>query len=167
MGIRLKYELQLWFNSFLKLLPGVLGCRIRNLSLPYRNGRGVMIWEGVQIDSPSKLVLGKNVSINRNCIIHAGGGVEIGKNTLIGPNVIIYSQNHKYTYPNQLINQQGYELKKVIIGDNVWIAAGVIILPGVVIGNNTVIGAGSIVTKSIKSSALAAGNPIKIIKELN
>src|SRR5690606_12042726 len=165
--MRVKYEVQLWLNAFLKLIPGIIGCKARNVLMPYKNGKNVRVWEGVQIDSPSQLIVGENVSINRNCIIHAGGGVEIGKNTLIGPNVIIYSQNHKYTYPNQLIIQQGYELKKVIIGDNVWIAAGVTILPGVVIGNNTVIGAGSIVTKSIKSSALAAGNPIKIIKELN
>lgn len=55
----------------------------------------------------------------------------------------------------------------VTIGDNVWIGAGVNILPGVTIGDNTVIGAGSVVTKDIPSNVLAVGNPCRVIKEID
>lgn len=54
----------------------------------------------------------------------------------------------------------------VTIGDNVWICAGAIILPGVTIGANSVIGAGSVVTKDIPPNSLAVGNPCKVIRTL-
>lgn len=53
----------------------------------------------------------------------------------------------------------------VVIGDNVWIGGGAIILPGVTIGNNAVIGAGSVVTKDIPDNVIAVGNPCRVIKE--
>ena len=52
----------------------------------------------------------------------------------------------------------------VIIGNNVWIGGGAIILPGVTIGDNVVIGAGSIVTKDIPDNVIAAGNPYRVIR---
>ena len=52
-----------------------------------------------------------------------------------------------------------------MIGDNVWIGGGVIILPGVTIGDNVVIGAGSVVTKDIPKDTIAYGNPCRIIRE--
>jgi len=55
----------------------------------------------------------------------------------------------------------------VTIGDNVWICAGVIVLPGVTIGANSVIGAGSVVTKDIPPDSLAVGNPCKVIRKVN
>ena len=58
-------------------------------------------------------------------------------------------------------------VKPIEIGDNVWIGNRSIILPGVSIGKNSVIGAGSVVTKSIPSDYLAAGNPAELKKKLN
>jgi len=54
----------------------------------------------------------------------------------------------------------------VVIGDNVWVGMGAVILKGVTIGDNSVVAAGSIVTKSVPENSLVAGNPAKIIKEL-
>ena len=51
--LKLRYELILWYTGILKLIPGRIGCIIRNLALPYRNGKNVTIWDNVQIDSPS------------------------------------------------------------------------------------------------------------------
>ena len=53
------------------------------------------------------------------------------------------------------------------IGENCWLGAGVIVLPGVSIGDNSVIGAGSIVTKDIPSNVVAFGNPCKVIRSIN
>ena len=85
---------------------------------------------------------------------------------LIGPNVVIYSQNHVFNTPKVLIRKQGYKLKSVKIGSNVWIAANSIILPGVEIGSNIVLGANSVVSRSIEKSGVYAGNPLRYLKEL-
>ena len=138
---------------------------MRNLFIPYKNGKNVTIWNNVQIDSPSKLTIGDNVSLNRNAILHAGGKIVIGSNVLIGPGVIIYSQNHSYSDSKELIINQGYNTKKVTIFDNVWIASNAIILPGVTIGEGSIIGAGSVVTKDVKPNTVVAGNPAVVIKK--
>ncbi len=87
----------------------------------------------------------------------------MGRNVSINPNVVIYSQNHVFSDKSRLIADQGYVLKETLIDDDVWIAAGAIILPGVVIGRGAVIGAGSVVTHSVPPCAIFAGVPAKRI----
>ncbi len=164
--MRIKYEAILWYNFFLKNIPGQLGCYLRKWLLPFKNGRKVMIWEHCQIDSPKKLELGSNVSINRGCIINAAGGVRIGNDTLLGPGVIIYSQNHRFDSEDIPIRKQGYVLKNVEIGNNVWIAARATILPGVKIGDNCVVGSSTLVAKDIPPNTLVVGNPGKVVRKI-
>lgn len=161
----MKYELILWYQFFLKAIPGKFGCLLRAQFLPCKIGKRAKVWDQVQIDYPSKLVIGENTSINRGCTINAGGGVNIGKNVLIGPNVTIYSQNHAFNKKSELINEQGYDYAKVTIHDDVWIASNVTILPGVTISKGAVVGAGSIVTKNVLEYEVVAGNPAKKISE--
>jgi maltose O-acetyltransferase len=163
----MKYELQMWIAHFVSFIPGNIGCWLRCKLLPCKFGPGTKIWNSVHIDKPSKLVLGASVSINRGCIIHAGGGVSIGDDTLIGPGVVIYSQNHCFSDPSVLIRNQGYETKEVTIGKNVWIASRAIILPGVTIGDGAVIGAGSVVTKNVIPRGLVAGSPAKLMRKID
>jgi maltose O-acetyltransferase len=162
----MKYEIQLWVFSFLKAIPGHIGCRLRNILLPYKHGINALVWDHTHIDSPSKLTLGNNVSINRGCVLHAGGEIEIGNDVLIGPNVTIYSQNHTFEDITMPINTQGYTCKKVIIGNNVWIAANATILPGVIIEDDCVIGANTLVNKNIEKGSLVVGNPCRVIKKI-
>ena len=58
------------------------------------------------------------------------------------------------------------DARPVTIGDNVWICAGALILPGVTIGEGSVIGAGSVVTRSVPPRCLAVGNPCRVIRSL-
>ena len=162
--MRIRYEIILWYSGLLKSIPGKLGCILRNILLPYQKGINVTIWDNVQIDSPSKLIIGNNVSVNRGCILHAGGEIEIGNDVLIGPGVIIYSQNHSYRDLSKKIINQGYNTKKVNIDSNVWIAANAIILPGVTIGEGAVVAAGSVVTKDVEPNTIVGGNPAIFIK---
>ncbi len=83
----------------------------------------------------------------------------IGDNVLIGPSVIIWSQNHKFSSRNLPISTQGYDYKKVEIGDDVWIAARATILPGVKIGHGAIICAGAVVTKDVEEYSIVAGVP--------
>ena len=90
---------------------------------------------------------------------------------LIAPNVQIYTAYHPTHYldrftisENETFNFCKTQTAPVIIGKNVWIGGGTIILPGVTIGDNTVIGAGSVVTKDIPADTIAYGNPCKVHK---
>lgn len=128
------------------------------------------IHESVDILPPFICDYGENISIdkhsfiNHNCTILAEANVVIGKYVRIAPNVSIYTVGHA---ENPLKRKEGYSYaKKVIIEDNVWIGGNVIILPGVTIGENSIIGAGSVINKSIPQNVIAAGNPCKIIKEI-
>jgi len=106
------------------------------------------------------IVIGHRSMLGENCRVY--GGTCIGNDVLMGPDVKIYTRNHRFDDIETPIHLQGVEQKPVTIKDDVWIGANVIILPGVTIGKGAVIGAGSIVTRSIPDYAVACGNPAKI-----
>ena len=83
---------------------------------------------------------------------------------MIGPNVTIATAAHPIL-PALRKKAAQYNLP-VRIGDNVWIGAGAIILPGVTIGENSVIGAGSVVTKDIPANVVAVGNPCRVLRPI-
>jgi len=93
--------------------------------------------------------------------IQAHNGIEIGKNVRIGPGIKMISANH------DILNFDKHILKKpIIIGDNCWIGANAIILPGVQLGEHVIVGAGAVVTKSFPSNCMIGGNPANIIKRI-
>ena len=109
--------------------------------------------------------VGDNFFLNVNCKLMDSGKINIGDNVFIAPNVCIITEEHAMDTAQRI---QGLEYTHpVTIGDNVWICAGVIVLPGVTIGANSVIGAGSVVTKDIPPDSLAVGNPCKVIRKVN
>ncbi len=116
-------------------------------------------------DYGSNISVGEDVYFNFNCVIMDANKVSIGARTRFGPNVHVYAATHPMAYQ---IRAESLELgKPIIIGEDVWVSGSVIICPGVTIGDRTVIGAGSIVTKDIPSDCFAAGNPCKVIRELD
>ena len=93
--------------------------------------------------------------------IQAINKVFIDSSVLIGPDVKIISANHNfYNYENW------DDSEPVIINENVWIGANVVILPAVKIGSNCIIGSGAVVTKSFDENSVIAGNPAKLIRKL-
>ncbi|SFC85202.1 sugar O-acetyltransferase [Pseudoalteromonas denitrificans] len=127
-------------------------------------GQDVFIESGFHCDYADQLTLGDRVYININCTILDGGEVRIGEDSLIGPNVQILTVTHDIN-PTERLKKNNYA-QEVTIGKNVWIAAGVIILPGVKIGDNSVIGAGSLVSKNVDPDSLYLGNPAVKVKAL-
>ncbi|MBQ9472343.1 MAG: sugar O-acetyltransferase [Ruminococcus sp.] len=105
---------------------------------------------------------GSNVYLNSNCTLVDDGHIYIGDRVLIGPNVTIATANH----PQQAeLRAKGLQYNiDVRIGENSWLGAGVIVVPGVTIGKNAVIGAGSVVVKDIPDNVLAVGNPARVIR---
>lgn len=134
----------------------------------------------------NKFVLGEASTIEDFSAINNGvGDVIIGdrtriglSNTIIGPvtvgndvrlaqNVVLSGLNHNYQEIDSPIHKQGVTTKPIVIEDESWIGANVVIVPGVTIGKHAIVAAGSVVTKNIPPYAVSAGNPAKVLKQYN
>lgn len=110
--------------------------------------------------------------------VHFGEGVYANFNLTLVDDTHIYVGDHVMFGPNVTIATAGHplepELRKTLaqfnasvrIENNVWLGAGVVVLPGITIGENTVIGAGSVVTKDIPANVIAVGNPCKVLRPI-
>jgi maltose O-acetyltransferase len=128
-------------------------------------GSNIWIEPPFYCDYGTNITLGDFVYFNFNCVILDPATVEIGSNVLFGPNVQIYTATHPLSF---LERRKGLEFAKPVkIGADVWIGGNTIINPGVVIGARSVIGAGSVVTNDIPDSVFAAGNPYRVIRDLD
>lgn len=108
---------------------------------------------------------GNGVYANFNLTLVDDGEIFVGNNVMFAPNVVIATGTHP-VHPELRRKQAQYNLP-VHIGNNVWIGAGAVVLPGVNIGDNSIIGAGSVVTKDIPANVVAVGNPCKVMREIN
>ncbi|MGF1704356.1 sugar O-acetyltransferase [Enterovibrio baiacu] len=108
--------------------------------------------------------LGKHVYANFNLTLVDDTDITIGDAVMIGPNVTIATAGHPIE--PELRRRVGQFNIPVTIGNNVWIGANSVILPGVTIGENTVIGAGSVVTKDIPANVVAVGSPCKVLRAI-
>lgn len=117
-----------------------------------------------------EIIIGNNVSIQKDCHIGAINKIIIGNNVLIASKVYISDHSHGETTKDNLLLPPGqrklYSKGPVVIEDNVWLGEGVVVLAGVTIGENSIIGANAVVTKSLPKNCVAAGNPARIIKEI-
>ena len=113
-----------------------------------------------------KLVLGDNVGIGTGGNIRAAGGeIHIGRNTGISQHCVILASSHVVDNPGTYLHTTWDESRVgVYIGDNVWVGAKCVIMPGVTIGDGAVIGAGSIVNKSVPANEIWAGVPARLIR---
>ncbi len=108
---------------------------------------------------------GNNVYANFNLHLVDDTDIYVGDNVMFAPNVIVAAATHPINPTLRKLSME-YNLP-VKIGNNVWIGAGSIILPGVTIGDNSVIGAGSVVTKDVPENVVAYGNPCVARRSIN
>lgn len=161
---------------------------IRLLAPLYQHrGQGSKIYWSVRMDTPPyrRFRLGKRSVIESYCCINnAVGDVVIGDhtrigihNTIIGPvcigshvnlaqGITVTALNHNFEDIKKRIDEQGISTKPVIIGDDVWIGANAVILPGVTIGQHAVVAAGAVVTNDVPDNTVVGGVPAKIIKKI-
>ncbi len=142
------------------------------------------IYPSVRMDTPPyrRFWLGKRSVVESYCCINnAVGDVIIGDHTrigihctVIGPvcigshvnlaqGIVVTALNHQFADKGKRIDEQGITTKPVVIGDDVWIGANAVILPGVTIGQHSVVAAGAVVTKDVPDNTIVAGVPAKII----
>jgi maltose O-acetyltransferase len=123
-------------------------------------GKKPRVKSGAEI-SPNA-TLGDYSELGTRCMIQAD--VHIGNNVIMGPDVKIYSRNHKFESLDKPIQEQGKEYKITYIGNDVWLGANVIVTAGCNIGNHVIVAAGAVVTKNIPDYAIVGGVPAKILK---
>ena len=118
------------------------------------------------------------------CINNAVGDVIIGDytrvglhNTIIGPvsignhvnlaqGITVTALNHNFEDTGKRIDQQRVSTIPVVIGDDVWIGANAVILPGVTIGSHVVVAAGAVVTKDVPANCVVGGVPAKVLRTI-
>lgn len=123
-------------------------------------GEGAVIGPPFHCDYGYNIRLGRNVFLNFNCIVLDVCEVEIGDGTQIGPGVQILTADRPRDFAERAA---GIEFgRPIVIGTNVWIGGGALILPGVTIGDDAVIGAGAVVTRDVPAGATAVGNPARV-----
>jgi acetyltransferase-like isoleucine patch superfamily enzyme len=156
----------------------LLGVRItgyawlRRVSIPRQWGDitlegGIGLDDGVVLlcsgsEKMDKLVIRQGAYVNRNTMFDAHERLEIGRNCMIGPGCYLTDSNHGMTR-GALVSTQPMESGPVILEDEVWLGAGVIVLSGVRLGRGAVVGAGAVVTKDVPANAKVAGVPARII----
>ncbi|PIP01432.1 MAG: galactoside O-acetyltransferase [Zetaproteobacteria bacterium CG23_combo_of_CG06-09_8_20_14_all_54_7] len=116
------------------------------------------------VDSKARLEIGRYGFIGRGVEIDVSEQVTIGDHVLIAPGVFITDHSHNIK-AGLLIDAQGCSSAPVCIGDDVWIGARAVILPGVNIGRGAVIGAGAVVTRNVAANSVVAGVPARLLRD--
>lgn len=154
----------------------------------HKKGKGARIRPRTRMDVVpwNKFELGEDSTIEDFSAINNGvGDVIIGdrtkiglSNTIIGPvtigndirlaqNITLSGLNHNYEDVNLPIHVQGVSTSPIILEDDSWIGANVVVVAGVTIGKHSIVAAGSIVTKNIPPYSVAVGNPARVLKQYN
>ncbi|EIN9311814.1 sugar O-acetyltransferase [Salmonella enterica] len=122
---------------------------------------GVVIEGEIAVTPPfywehGQITIGNSVFINAGCVFLDNAQISIGNDTLIGPHVTLATADHAVS-PE--LRGNGVTQAPISIGHNVWLGAGVVVLPGVNIGDNSVIAANSVVCSDVPENVLYAGTP--------
>jgi virginiamycin A acetyltransferase len=107
------------------------------------------------------LVIGADCAINSGTVIYTGNGVRIGDAVLIAANCTLAPVNHAFSDPDRRIRDQGFQPSRggIVIEDDVWLGAGVVVLDGAVIGKGSVVAAGAVVRGELAAGGIYAGAP--------
>ena len=140
------------------------------------DGGPVSLSQGVHIHRDTALQTGKDGAISigagthiqpRCQIVSYQGPLTIGQRCEIAPQCAFYSYDHGMLPGTPVSRQPFISRGGIVVGDDVWLGFGVIVLDGVQIGNDAVVGAGSVVTRSIPENCIAVGNPARVVKHRN
>jgi acetyltransferase-like isoleucine patch superfamily enzyme len=121
------------------------------------------VW--LKLVSPqAQVIVGEYTFLGRGVEIDAAAQVTVGSHVLIAPGVFITDHNHNLER-GTLIREQGWRSSPVVIGDDVWIGARAIVLPGVTVGTGAVVGAASVVRENVSPGAIVAGVPARVLRD--
>jgi acetyltransferase-like isoleucine patch superfamily enzyme len=172
-----------WYEPLFRSQCASIGSRFQMEKLPYLTGRGrIVIGSGVRLSGKSgigfgnrhhqrpELIIGDDTFIGHNCSFSVLSSIVIGQHCLLAGGVSVRDSDG---HPSDAGERRAKEpapadcIKPVRIGNDVWIGEGALILKGVVIGDRSIVGARSVVTKDVPPDVIVAGNPARIIKNLD
>ncbi|MBF9036662.1 acyltransferase [Rhodobacterales bacterium HKCCE2091] len=130
-------------------------------------GPGANISPNAVFSNPERIEIGARMNLGARCHLWAGpsrGRIVIGDDVLFGPEVMVTAAGYRFN-DGAPVTMQAMDEADVIIGNDVWLATRVIVLPGARIGDGAIIGAGAIVTGEIPAGAIAVGAPARVVGE--
>ena len=137
-------------------------------------GSVIEIADGAVIDSFVKIKpaggsgdvrIGEDTTINSGCVIYTGNGLTIGRGCAIAANCTFAPTNHEYSRRDRTIAEQGFMPSRggIIIEDDVWIGANVVVLDGAILRRGSVVGAGSVVRGELPPYSINVGSPTRVV----
>lgn len=163
-------DMAYWKIKFVKYLAHIYVFKLGRLrtwfyaKIMHRIGQNVFLFKPFYCTSPEGIAIGDEVCISSNCRIGGEGGLTIGNFVMVGPNTVILTSNHGFERTDIPMMRQSITAAPVVIQDDVWIGANVVVLPGVTIGQGAIIGAFSLVAKDVEPYAVMAGAPARVLK---
>lgn len=124
----------------------------------------VLIKPPLYVDYGSNITIGAGTFANYGLTALDVAAITIGRDVQIGPHVQLLTPTHPLEPDARRAKLEA--AKPIVIGDNVWLGGGAIVLAGVTIGENSVVGAGAIVTRDVPPNVVVAGNPARILRQL-
>lgn len=171
-----------WYEPLFRSQCRQVGSCFRMEQLPYLTGKGdITVGSRVRLSGkPSfafsnrhhqrpEIIIGDNSFIGHECALIASQKIQIGNDTLIARGVRILDHDG---HPIDAARRRAGEpepadcVESVLIGNDVWIGEGAVILKGVRIGDRAIVGGRSVVTRSVESDTIVAGNPARVVKNL-
>ena len=128
-------------------------------------GAGTRISPTATFAHGQRIRLGAHVLVGENTRLWAGpehARIIVGDDTIFGPNVLVTAANYRFN-DGAPVHAQRMDAADIVIGKDVWIGAGAIILAGVHIGDGAVIAAGAVLTRDVKKGEIVAGVPARVV----
>jgi acetyltransferase-like isoleucine patch superfamily enzyme len=153
------------FSGWIYLLAFITGSNFVRRGRLGHKGRNVKISPTAMFKYPEKIRIGNDSFINHLCSVWAAptGSITIGNDVLLGPGTSIIASNHGFDQ-GQLIREQDGHDADIVIGNDVWLGASVVVTAGVSIGDGCVVGAGAVVTRDLPPYSICAGVPARVIR---
>lgn len=184
-------EILAWTNFIIKYMPGTFGMMLRDkvfrkkakktgnnlrieIEVDIMGYENIEVGDNIYICHNSSLFahengyikMGNNSTINYNSNIGAAenGSIIIGENVMIAQNVVIMASDHEFKDVNTPMKHQGHRGGKIVIEDDCWLGANVVITSNVTIGAHSIVAAGAVVTKDVEPYSIVGGVPAKLIR---
>lgn len=170
----------LWYEPLFRSQCEAVGRGFRMEVMPYLTGAGrIVIGSGVRLSGKSligfgrggpdrpEFVVGDGTFIGHGCAFRVGRSVRIGRHCLLAGGVEVYDMDG---HPTDAASRRANEptppeqMGPVVIGEDVWVGTGALILKGVTIGDRAIVAARAVVTRDVPADAVVAGNPAKVVR---